>query len=81
MLAIPRFSGADMGETLAKYASEIWSFLGGLIGGGVGGSLLTLRFGRQNRASSGGSIVDQSHSSARGDIVGHDKSAGPERKR
>jgi hypothetical protein len=62
-----------MSDTLAKYASEIWSFLAGLIGGGVGGSLLTIRFGRQNRASSGGSIVDQSRSSAIGDIVGGNK--------
>jgi hypothetical protein len=72
-----------VGETLVRYASEIWSFVAGLVGGGVGGSLLTLRFNRQNRAVGGGSIVDQTNASAGGDIIGRDKRVGtePPRKR
>jgi hypothetical protein len=69
-----------MAETFTRYASEIWSFVAGLISGGVGGSLLTLRFKRQNRASGLGSIVDQSNASAEGDIVGRDKTTGPTRR-
>jgi len=70
-----------MGEMITTHATQIWTFLAGLVSGGLGGSLLTLRFGRQYRASSQGSIVDQSRSSAGGDIVGGDKRVGPERTR
>jgi hypothetical protein len=73
-------SEASVGEMLARYASEIWSFVAGLVGGGIGGSLLTLRISRQNRASGGGSIVDQSKATAKGDIVGGDKRVGTERR-
>jgi hypothetical protein len=70
-----------MGEFISQHVSEILSFLGGLVGGGVSGSLLTLRFGRQNKAAGGGSIVDQTNASAGGDIVGRDKRVGSDRKR
>jgi hypothetical protein len=70
-----------MGETLARHASEILSFVTGLVSGGIGGSLVTLRFSRQNRATGGGSIVDQTNASAGGDVVGGDKRVGTERKR
>lgn len=62
-----------MSEFLANHASEIWSFLGGLVGGGIGGSLLTLRLTRKTRVSGNGTSVDQQRSSAGGDIVGRDK--------
>jgi hypothetical protein len=64
--------GSFVPEILTQY-SEIWSFLGGLISGGIGGSLLTLRYTRQNRVTGRGSIVDQSRSKAAGDIVGGSK--------
>jgi hypothetical protein len=73
--------GVEMGEFISQHASEILSFLGGLVGGGAGGSLLTLRFSRQNKAWGGGSIVDQTNASAGGDIVGRDKRVGTDRKR
>lgn len=64
-----------MPDFFSQHSSEIWSFIGGLVGGGIGGSLLTLRITRQNRIGSGGSIVDQGGARAGGDIVGRDKSA------
>ena len=63
-------------EILAKYVAEIWSFIGGLAAGAVGGSLLTLRYTRTTSASGHGSIVDQSRTSAGGDVVGRDKLVG-----
>jgi hypothetical protein len=63
----------SMPEILTQYSSEIWSFLGGLFGGGIGGSFLTLRYTRQNRVSGSGSVVDQSRSKAGGDIIGGSK--------
>ena len=63
-----------------EYVSEILSFIIGVISGGVTGSLLTLRFTRKNRASGGGSIVDQTNASAGGDVVGRDKTVGPVRR-
>ena len=62
-----------MGDFLANHASEIWSFLGGLVGGGIGGSLLTLRITSKTRVSGSGTSVDQRSASADGDIVGRDK--------
>jgi len=59
-------------DALAKYASEILSFLAGL----AGGSLLTLRFTRKSRINSRDTNVDQSRASAGGDLVGRDKIAG-----
>ncbi len=70
-----------MSEIFGEYSSEIWSFLGGLIGGGIGGSLITLRFTRQNRATGRSSIVDQSGSKAGGDVVGGNKSVPRDRRR
>lgn len=52
---------------------ELWSFLGGLISGLLGGSLLTLHFTKTMRADRKGNTVDQSRARARGDIVGRDK--------
>lgn len=57
-----------------QYSFEIWSFLGGLVGGGIGGSLLTLKMVRQNSVKGSGSVVDQSRTRAGGDIVGGNKS-------
>ena len=65
------FTVADF---IALHASEIWSFLTGLVGGGAAGSLITYRVTRTNRASGHSSVVDQSGAAARGDIVGGDKS-------
>jgi hypothetical protein len=69
-------SRGDAVESIAKYASEIWSFVGGLVAGLAGGSLLTIRFIRKTEVSTGGSNVDRSHASAGGDLVGRDKIAG-----
>jgi len=59
-------------DTIAKYGSEILSFLAGL----AGGSLLTLKFTRKTHVDREGSNVDQSGASAGGDLVGRDKIAG-----
>jgi hypothetical protein len=69
-----------MGEFLLHHASEIWTFIAGLVAGGIGGSLITLRITRQ-RVSGRGSITDQSGSAAGGDIVGRDKTVSSERRR
>lgn len=52
---------------------DLWSFLGGLLPGLVGGSLLTLHFTKTMKADRHGNTVDQSGARARGDIVGRDK--------
>lgn len=52
---------------------DFWNFLGGLIAGGIGGALLTLKFTKNQRTAGTGTTVDQSKSSAGGDIVGRDK--------
>ena len=70
-----------MPEIFGQYSSEIWSFVGGLVGGGIGGSFLTLRYTRQNRVIGGGSVVDQSGSKAAGDIVGGNKGNSDDRRR
>ena len=54
-----------------EYLGEIISFLVGL----AGGSLLTLTYSKK-QATGGGTIVDQHHSKAGGDIVGGDKTIG-----
>jgi hypothetical protein len=63
-------------DTLAKYGSEILSFIAGL----AGGSLLTLKLTRKTRVDREGSNVDQSGASARGDLVGRDKITGRDQK-
>lgn len=60
-------------------AESIWTFLGGLLSGGVAGSLLTLHFTRQNSASGNGTAVDQSSARAGGDIVGGNKTTSPKK--
>jgi len=52
---------------------DLWNFLGGLIAGGIGGSLLTLRFSKSLHTNGTGTTVDQSKANAAGDIVGRDK--------
>ena len=59
-------------DTIAKYGSEILSFIAGL----AGGSLLTLKFTRKTQADREGTNVNQSGASAGGDLVGRDKNAG-----
>ena len=54
------------------HAKEIGAFVGGLIAGAAGGSLLTFRLTRKNQASGAGSVTDQSSARAGGDIVGRD---------
>lgn len=62
-----------MREFVTQHISEILSFLGGL----VTGSVITITFQyTRNRAGPGASVVDQSRSSAGGDIVGGDKTSG-----
>ena len=62
-----------MADFLTAHAKEIWSFVVGLVGGGIGGSLITLRITRNNRVQGHGTSVDQSRSMAGGDLVGRDK--------
>ncbi len=54
-------------------AFDLWNFVGGLIAGGIGGALLTLKFTKNQRTNGSGTTVDQSKSTAGGDIVGRDK--------
>lgn len=58
---------------MGEIPSEVWTFLGGLLGGGIAGSLLTLKFSKNQRVDGSGTTVDQSRSVAAGDIVGRDK--------
>lgn len=55
-----------------EHVSEIISFLAGL----GGGSLLTLRITRHQRASGDGTISDQRRARAGGDVIGRDKVSG-----
>lgn len=59
-------------DLLKDHASEIISFLAGL----GGGSLLTLRLTRHQRAAGRGTISDQRRARAGGDVVGRDKVSG-----
>lgn len=52
---------------------DLLNFLGGLLAGLVGGTLLTIHFTKNVRADRHGSATDQSHARAGGDIVGRDK--------
>ena len=52
---------------------DVLSFILGIIAG-VGGSFLTLKSSRSNRADKGSSIVDQSQARAGGDNVAGSKS-------
>ncbi|MCL4677208.1 MAG: hypothetical protein KJ017_01285 [Alphaproteobacteria bacterium] len=52
---------------------DLWNFIGGLVAGGIGGALLTLKFTKNQRANGSGTTVDQAKSTAGGDIVGRDK--------
>ena len=52
---------------------DFWNFLGGLIAGGIGGSFLTLKLSKSQKADSGGKNIDQSGAKAGGDIVGGNK--------
>jgi len=52
---------------------DFWSFIGGVISGGIGGALLTFTMTKNLRASKGGNVVDQSKAQAGGDVVGRDK--------
>ncbi len=54
-------------------AFDLWNFIGGLVAGGIGGALLTLKFTKNQRTNGSGMTVDQSRSKAGGDIVGRDK--------
>lgn len=62
-----------MSGFFTQHAYEIGSFLGGLIAGGIAGSLITFQVTRQYRAYGSGSVIDQSGARAKGDIVGRDK--------
>lgn len=52
---------------------DFWNFLGGVIAGGLGGSLLTIQISKKLKIKVRGNAVDQSQASAGGDIVGRDK--------
>jgi hypothetical protein len=61
---------------LSTYASEIWSFILGALGGGAAGSLITFKYTRTTKSSGSGNASDQSGVSAGGDVVGRDKITG-----
>lgn len=64
-----------MVDFVTAHFSEILSLLVGLFGGGTIGSLITFKVVGGQKASDGGSNVNQSGSKAGGDIVGGNKSA------
>lgn len=47
-------------------AFDLWNFLGGLITGAIGGSLLTFHFTKTTRADRNGTATDQSGARAGG---------------
>lgn len=53
--------------------AEFWTFLGGLISGAIGGSLITLSVKKNQTVKGSGTNTDQSGATAGGDIVGRDK--------
>lgn len=55
---------------------DFWSFVGGLISGGLGGALLTFTITKSMRTGTNGNAVDQSGVKASGDVVGRDKTGG-----
>ena len=55
-----------------SHLHEVLTFILGLIAG-VGGSLLTYKMTRSNRASNGSIVIDQSGARAGGDNVGGNK--------
>ena len=68
----------DMLDVIKEHLTEIISFLAGV----AGGSFLTLRITRDQRAAGRATISDQRRARAGGDIVGRDKltSAPPTRR-
>ena len=72
MVTIPNV-GVILPQFIVDHFSELLSFLAGIVGGGIGGSLIALHLTRDKRVSGRGSMVDQSGASAQGDIVGRDK--------
>ena len=52
---------------------DLWNFLGGLVAGVIGGSLITFHLTKNVRADRQGTAADQSGARAGGDIVGRDK--------
>lgn len=58
---------------MENWAFNIGSFIAGMLGGGIVGSLVTLSFTKKMRSDGNGSAVDQSGATAGGDIVGRDK--------
>lgn len=54
-------------------AFDVWSFISGLVGGSLVGSVLTYQVQKRLSSSGSGNVVDQSRGQAGGDIVGRDK--------
>lgn len=69
-------------DLLVNYSSEIVSLIVGLLGGGIAGSLITIKNYKGKTAIASGRVVDQSNSRSRGDIVGGNKTTthAPKRK-
>ena len=61
-----------MGKSM-EYWAEILSFIGGVISGAIGGSLLTVNLQKRNTAKKGSTVIDQSDARAGGDVVGGNK--------
>jgi hypothetical protein len=62
------------GDKLVLADFDLWNFLGGVVAGGMGGALLTLKISKKSQHSSGsGNTVNQSGAKAGGDVVGRDK--------
>jgi hypothetical protein len=62
-------------DFIFKYASEIWTFVAGLVGGAAGGSFLTLKL-TKNSVGRDSNVANQSHAKVGGDLVGRDKRVG-----
>lgn len=52
---------------------HLWTLLGTFVGGGVAGSLITLRITKKKHISSGGNTTDQSGARAGRDMIGGDQ--------
>ncbi|WP_417449554.1 hypothetical protein [Kordiimonas sp.] len=64
---------ARVGREIMFSSFEFWSFLGGLLSGGIGGALITLKLTKNMRVQGNGRMVDQSKAQAGGDIVAGNK--------
>lgn len=58
---------------MTELTFDLWNFIGGLVAGGIGGALVTLKLTKIIRSEGNGTSVDQTKVNAGGDVIGRDK--------